>query len=410
MSFFLDKNLGLRLNLVQALEMALSQSELGSEQATPNPCVGSVILDSNDSLVGLGYHKKFGEAHAEVEAFSTLDLTLSDADNPALTVIVTLEPCAHEGKTSSCAKMLVSKKIERVIYLVKDPNELVSGQGHEILEAAGVKTYCIEDLLNGQKLDQPDSIIKSINKNKRSLKKIINRYRFLNRHFFFAINSDLPYITLKWAQTIDGTLGLTDKRLLITNKDVQKKVHHLRACHNIVLVGANTVIKDNPKLDNRFGSSKKKLNVIAVLDPDLQTLKHKENLEIFKIHKPENLIFITHLHSDIQDFEQKGYCFINVGLSDGNEDALDLIASLKLLKAKYKINSVFIEGGIEVFKNFLEKNLFNEIYVFSAPKLSFSKKSMRLSYLKWLKFAFSNLKTTRISLIEENFLVRIFKK
>lgn len=436
MTFYLKKHLGLRVNLVKAMSMASDLSELGLGQTTPNPCVGCVILDGQDTVKGVGYHKKYGEAHAEVEAFKSLSM---DDDFRSLTVVVTLEPCSHQGKTPSCAKMLIEKKASRVIYLLKDPNPLVSGLGHKLLIEAGIKVYCIEDLLQRQKIDQPDDILKSIYKNKSILRSIIKKQKYLNRHFLYAMNSELPYVTLKWAQTLDGTIGLENQRLMITNLEVQKEVHHLRACHDVILVGSTTVLKDNPKLNNRFGSSKNKSNKIVVLDPNLEVLTHIDDLELFQLHPKSNLIFITHTHQNTEAFERLGFQFIKVdyqqnsgaisdvnanelnGISKNsktikmesdlfpNQSDLNLKDALQLIKEKCKINSVFVEGGAKTISSFLDQNVYNELYVFSALKIILKSKTNRIHYRRWIKFLFIHILNLKIKFYETNFLVQVRK-
>ncbi len=408
MNFFLKKNFGLRLNIVQALQFAHEQSELGLEQTTPNPCVGSVILNEKDELVGLGYHKKYGHDHAEVEAFQTLPTELQ-TKSEELTVFVTLEPCAHQGQTPSCAKMLAAKKVKSVIYLLKDPNPLVSGQGQKILEASGVKTYCVEDLLRKPKFDHPNEVLQSIYKNRWMLKRLIKKQKNLNRHFLFGINSELPFITLKWAQTLNGAVGLLDSRLLITNQEVQKQVHHLRACHDLILVGSNTVMQDDPKLNNRFGSSKQKINKIGVLDPNLEVLTKKSELEIFKFHEPQNMVFITKSSSDTSKYEAEGFNFIKVAFNPVDLSRLDLVEAFKLIKKKFKINSILIEGGRKTLTALLEQNLFNEIYIFNALKLNFAKNSIRLPYKLWVPLIIKNIFSLKVRIYEDNFLINIQK-
>lgn len=427
MDFYLKKNLGLRMNIAQAMKMAAQQAELGLEQTSPNPCVGAVILDSKEDLIGIGYHKKYGGPHAEVEAFQSVynqGLVDSNADlfkvGP-FSVFVTLEPCAHEGKTPSCAKMLAAHPLSKVIYLLKDPNALVSGQGHKILEDVGIKTYCVEDILASKRgsLNLQDENIKLILKYKKEFKKIIKQQRHLNRHFLHAMTSERPYVTLKWAQTLDCCLGnkytFTEgsndtQRLLITNSEVQKEVHHLRACHDIVMVGHNTILNDNPQLTNRIGSSRLKENKIAILDIHLDVLQKKEDLNIFKYHSKENLIFITLNKTDTSLYEKEGYQFIKVSpILDKSEQDMDLRLVLETLKKQQKINSVFVEGGAMTLTEFIKQGLFNEIYLYIAPKIIFKKVAVRLNPLLWFKFLIKNVFTLKVKILDDNLLIH-FKK
>ena len=393
------------------MKMACDQAELGLEQTTPNPCVGCVILDSKDLVLGLGHHKKFGEAHAEVEAINSNPSSLQDA-----TVFVTLEPCAHEGKTPSCAKLLAEKPISKVIYLLKDPNPLVSGEGQKTLESTGIKVYCVETILdslgegfnfylNGFKKFE-DKVVQHIVDKKSFYKKLVRKQKYLNRQFLHSMTSDVPYITLKWAQTLNFILGEKENRLMITNQEVQKEVHHLRACHDVILVGKNTILNDDPLLNNRFGSSKRKLNTIAILDPELEIIKSNTDLKVFETHSKNNLIFITSKDVDISREKQMGYNIIQV--HQEGENKLDILEALKLIKKIHKINSIFVEGGPEVFSSMLNRNLFDELYVFSAFTFNFKKQTIRIRNFNFFKFIFKNLIKFRIKIYDQNILVHYY--
>ena len=152
MSFFLEKNLGRKLNLLNAMELAAEQSKNGLEQTTPNPCVGCIIVDQKENLVGAGYHKKYGSDHAELEALKSIEdfKTLIGS-----TVYVTLEPCAHSGATPPCALVLSQSSIEKVVYLLTDPNPRVSGKGRIILEEAQKKFIALKKFYKIQKNSNP---------------------------------------------------------------------------------------------------------------------------------------------------------------------------------------------------------------------------------------------------------------
>lgn len=436
MDFYLKKNLGLKMNLLQAMKMACEQAELGLGHTTPNPSVGAVVLDSKDGLMGVGYHKKYGGPHAEVEAFQEVynqglldweaeqskqkstDLPAEDSNKTPQTeedflfkkgpfsVFVTLEPCAHQGKTPSCAKMLAAHPLSKVIYLIKDPNELVAGKGQQILEEVGIKTYCVEDILNSKAKDL-DETAKLILKYKSEFKKLIKQQRHLNRQFLHAMTSELPYVTLKWAQTVDGSLGLIDSRLMITNQEVQKEVHQLRAAHDIVMVGKKTVLNDNPLLNNRFGSSKYKDNKIVIVDSSLEVLKLKHNLQIFEAHDKSNIVFVTLQSSESSAYEADGYQFIKVEGYKDKLDHVDLNEALRRIKKELKVNSVFVEGGSNLLSSFLRQGLYNEISLFVAPRFIFKKTALRLNPLLWLKSFFKNIFKLKFRIFEDNLLINI---
>jgi len=210
------------LYMHRCLQLALN-GEIG---APPNPMVGAVIV-CDDRIIGEGFHARCGEAHAEVNAFASV----SKADERLLsqsTLYVSLEPCAHYGKTPPCADLVIRKGVRRVVVGCIDPFAKVQGRGIQMLRDAGI------DVTVGV-LEQ--------------------ECRWLNRKFFTFHTHHRPYITLKWAQTADGVMGeLGGGPLLISNPATLRHSHHLRATNNAILVGWRTNVNDSPSLTTRHYS------------------------------------------------------------------------------------------------------------------------------------------------------------
>src|SRR5690606_9876485 len=211
------------------MRRCLELASLGAGQVAPNPMVGAVLVH-NDRIIGEGFHKRFGEAHAEVNCINSVNENDRDLI-PGSTIYVSLEPCAHFGKTPPCADLIIHERIPRCIVALRDPFPDVNGKGIEKLLAAGVdvKVGILED-----------------------------EARELNKRFFrFHINHR-PYIILKWAQTADGYIGAGEgQRLLISNEYSNRLVHRWRSEEAAILVGTRTAELDNPALTTRLwpGSS-----------------------------------------------------------------------------------------------------------------------------------------------------------
>ena len=204
------------------MKEALELASLGKGYVSPNPLVGCVVVDNKGNKIGEGFHKKFGESHAEVNAISSI--TNKELLSGA-TVYVTLEPCSHIGKTPPCADMLAALPLKEVIIAMKDPNPKVNGNGIRILKNAGIKVQV--------------GILES-------------EAEKLNEFFIHHQNFGRPFITLKIAQTADGFLAAADgDSQWISGKQSRKKVHEWRAEYDAVLIGRTTAMADNPSLTVR---------------------------------------------------------------------------------------------------------------------------------------------------------------
>ncbi len=317
------------------IKLTLELAKKGRGNVSPNPLVGCVII-KDDRIIGAGYHQKFGENHAEVNAIESASESVEGA-----TLYVNLEPCSHHGKTPPCADLIIEKKISKVVIGTLDMNPAVSGQGVRKLKAEGIDVKV--GVLEKECID-------------------------LNKFFFQYITKRIPYVTLKAAQTLDGKIAdINRDSKWISSLQSRKYVHSLRANYDAVLIGIGTVEKDNPSLTVRLAEGRNPRRV--VLDTNLRIGK---NIKLLKNNGENNLIVITSkkkaalYQKKIEYLESKGVEVLIV-----KEDKLgrvDLKSSLKEL-AKRNIASVLVEGGKEIYTTFIKDRLFNDLKIFVSPKL-----------------------------------------
>ena len=204
----------------QYMEYALNLAKKGEGHVAPNPMVGAVIV-KNGRIIGEGYHEKYGEAHAEVNAIQRATEAVEGA-----TIYVTLEPCAHYGKTPPCAQLLIDSKIKRVVIGCLDPNRLVGGQGVQMLKEAGLSV---------------------------TVGVLQNECEKINEIFMHYITQKQPFVIMKTAMTLDGKIAsVTGDSKWITGSKAREQVHKLRHRVSGIMVGIETVLVDNPFLSCRI--------------------------------------------------------------------------------------------------------------------------------------------------------------
>jgi len=331
----------------------LAKNGLGATY--PNPLVGSVIVHKN-SIIGEGWHQKAGAPHAEVNAVNSVkDKSLLKKS----TIYVSLEPCSHFGKTPPCSDLIIAKGIKKVVIGTIDPFAEVAGRGIKKLMEAGCEVQV--GVLEQECQD-------------------------LNKRFFTFHQKKRPYIILKWAQTIDGFIApkIQEKRepVWITNQYSKQLVHKWRSEEQSILVGTNTAIADNPKLNTRLWKGENPVRV--VIDKDL------------KIPQESALFDGTIKTIVLTENEKK---------SDNNNlafEKLDFQQALpnQICEVLYRHNlqSVIIEGGARTLQTFIDNNLWDEARVFTgisefhkgvkAPEFSgkmFSKTTLERDTLKFYK-------------------------
>lgn len=300
----------------------------GSGMVAPNPLVGAVLV-YNDRIIGEGWHRQYGQAHAEVNCLEQV----AEGDRhliPESTLYVSLEPCAHFGKTPPCAHRIVQEGIRKVVVGMGDPFALVNGKGIAILEEAGIEV--VSGMLEQQCLWQ-------------------------NRRFITMHQQNRPYLHLKWAQTVNGFMaGVGMVRLKISGPLTDRLVHKWRSEEAAVMVGSQTARLDNPSLTNRLWSGPQPLRV--VLDKELSLPGH---LNLFTDGNPTLVL-------TVKESRQAGAVrWIQIdGLCAGEPE--------RLLEHLFHsgIQSVLIEGGASVLNSFLKKDLWDEVHIITNTSLHIS--------------------------------------
>lgn len=310
------------------MRLALDLAKSAEGQTSPNPLVGAVCV-KDGQIIGTGAHLKAGTPHAEVHALQMAGAAAEGAD-----LYVTLEPCAHKGKTPPCANLIIEHKIRRVIIATTDPNPLVSGRGIELLERAGIEVTV--------GVLQQEAI-------------------YLNRAFFHFIKYGMPYVTLKAAATLDGRLA-TDSgdSKWISSESSRADVHALRHTHDAILVGVDTVLHDNPFLTTRLPHGGKN-PIRIILDRQLRT---PETANLVTDGAVETIIFTR----DTAEERPNLTACPTVSIEKIPASQPFLPEVLKRL-AKRGIMTLFVEGGSRVHSSFIEEQLANELYLYVAPKL-----------------------------------------
>lgn len=323
---FLNIKVGDQLTDDEAMGLAIHVAKAGAPYVSPNPLVGCTILNSENKLISTGYHQKYGEAHAEINAIKNL----SAADLENAKVFVTLEPCAHEGKTGSCAKKLIQFKIKKVIFGLIDPNPLVAGQGAQILRSAGIEAEEYQGALQQDLEELCEVFLKNFREKK-------------------------TFVAMKVASSLDGQIALsTGESQWITTPESREYVHELRSWYDAIFVGSHTIEMDNPSLNIRHPRIQKETKLI-IWDSESKISNQIQSGKKFKFleyHGSENIHFIQ--SHDLNDLMKK--------IWDMN------------------IKSIFIEGGALTYSSFLKAGLVDRLYLFmntsvigSANGLSWTK-------------------------------------
>jgi diaminohydroxyphosphoribosylaminopyrimidine deaminase/5-amino-6-(5-phosphoribosylamino)uracil reductase len=306
----------------RCLELALK----GKGNVSPNPMVGCVIVHDNN-IIGEGYHQKFGEAHAEVNAINNVLQKYGDQAATLLanaTAYVSLEPCAHFGKTPPCADLLVKHRLKNVVIGNTDPFDGVNGKGIDKLKNAGI------EVLSGV-LDE--------------------ECRMVNRRFFTRITQQRPYLILKWAQTANGFFAPTDQtQRWISGPEAKTLAHEWRSEEDAILVGKNTVLADNPQLNTREVKGKNPIRI--VIDKRLEI---PANYHIFN-NESKTIVF-----NEVKTEVVGNLHFIQM------ED-MQFYLPQKLAYQLYlmDIQSVIIEGGAHLLSQFIKDSLWDEARIFTA--------------------------------------------
>ncbi|KAB2333006.1 bifunctional diaminohydroxyphosphoribosylaminopyrimidine deaminase/5-amino-6-(5-phosphoribosylamino)uracil reductase RibD [Bacillus mesophilum] len=310
------------------MRIALDLAITAEGQTSPNPLVGAVCV-KDGQIIGTGAHLKAGTPHAEVHAITMAHDHAKGAD-----LYVTLEPCGHRGKTPPCTNLIINSGIRRVVIACMDPNPLVKGRGISQLKQAGIEV--VTGVLEKEAA-------------------------FLNRAFFHYIQYGTPYVTLKAAATLDGRIAASSgDSKWITSKEAREDVHYLRHIHDAILVGAQTVIADNPFLTTRLPHGGKN-PIRIVLDRRLQT----PNTANVVTDEAVKTIIFTQVPLEEQNKKYDSN-FVHKEVIPKSQAFLPSV--LKYLGG-IGVMTLLVEGGSRVHSSFIDENLADELYLYLAPKL-----------------------------------------
>ena len=309
------------------MKRAISLASLGDGKTSPNPLVGAVILDKKGNLISEGFHHKSGMPHAEAMAFSNLK-----KDPKGGTIYVNLEPCCHYGKTPPCVEKIISSGVKKVFVSIKDPDSRVAGKGIKLLKQSGIEVHlglCEEESLK------------------------------LNKSFIHRNITNKPFGVLKWAMSMDGRIGLKNgKSKWITNENSRKLVHSYRTGFDAIIVGGNTLRKDNPLLTTRGLSNPEPLRVVFTKTLDLP---NKSNL--WNCSEAKTLVVYDSSKANEKLLNRIPSSVEIEKISDDNPNLL-----LELL-AKRGCNRVLWECGPKLATSAIKAGCIQELMTFIAPKL-----------------------------------------
>lgn len=318
------------------MKRAIELAKQGAGWTAPNPLVGAVVV-KNGRVIGEGYHRKYGELHAERNA-----LAACSEDPAGATLYVTLEPCCHYGKTPPCTEIIIEKKIAKVVIGSRDPNPKVAGKGARILREHGIEV--VEDYMR----EACDA---------------------LNPVFFHYITTKTPYVVLKFAMTLDGKIATrTGASKWITGGAARNHVHQLRGRYAGILAGIGTVLADDPMLNCRIDGAHQPLRII--LDSHLRI---PMGSRLVRSAKEYPLLIVCNESirereegaSRIQKLEEAGAKVWTLPEKNGHPDLNVLMQRL----GEEKIDSVLIEGGGTVNEAALKAHIVHHVYAYIAPKI-----------------------------------------
>lgn len=338
---------GQKLSEQEALSLAIHEAYKGSGKVSPNPLVGAVILDKKFQFLSSGFHKKYGGCHAEIDALNKIK------DKKKLKgahVFVTLEPCSHFGKTPSCAKALSQFSIKSVVYGKKDINPKVNGKGIRILKSKNISV-----------------------KKSRYFKDEISELYEIEEHNY---KNKKTFVAFKMATTLDGMIGFQGDQYMISSQKSQDLVHSLRNQYDGVLIGANTFLIDNPRLNIRLKNKISKKNKVIILDPNAKSLTKIKSSRLFKLRDPEDIII--YVSQEFYKKKEKSLLIRECRFMPKTK-TFDLNYLLSDLYQNYGLKSLLAEGGAYTFSSFLKQNEIQRWYQFISPIFIGEKKGKGLT-------------------------------
>ena len=324
----------INLSHTKWMKRAISLASLGKDVTSPNPRVGAVILDKDGNLISEGFHYRAGMPHAEAMAFSNLKKEAKGGS-----MYVNLEPCCHQGKTPPCVDKIISSGIRKVYISVQDPDKRVSGKGIKLLKKAGIQVHI--GLCKKESLD-------------------------LNKDFFYRNITKKAFGVLKWAMSIDGRIGLKNRKSKwITNEESRSLVHSFRAEFDAIIIGGNTLRKDNPFLTTRGLKNPEPLRVVFTKSLDLPS---KSNL--WDCNKAKTLVIYDSSTANERYLSRIPKCVEVEKVSSDNPVLISKIL------AQRGCNKVLWECGPGLATAAIRSNCIQELITFIAPKILGGENSM----------------------------------
>src|SRR2546425_324994 len=316
------------------MRRALELAERARGLTSPNPLVGAVVVSGEGQIVGEGFHAAAGRPHAEIEALAAAGDRARGA-----TLYVTLEPCAHHGRTPPCAPAIVAAGIRRVVTAIGDPNPLVSGRGFEALRAAGLEVTV--GLLEREAAQQ-------------------------NRVFLTAMRERRPHVTLKAAMTLDGKIADSHgASQWITGEAARREAHRLRSESDAIIVGVGTVLRDDPRLTVRLPRERPREPYRVVLDTEARTPPAARLITAGTAARALIAVAASVPPARLRQLEAAGATVVRLPGGDGRVDPGAVLADL----FAREVRSVLVEGGAEAHAAFLDAGLVDRVAVFIGPRL-----------------------------------------
>lgn len=372
------------LTPIECMDLAANAAWLGRGFVSPNPPVGVVLVTADQRFLAYGCHRNYGGDHAEVDAFKRLDEEQRKLLGGA-TLYTTLEPCSHHGKTPPCADMLARYPLARVVYAHLDPNPLVSGRGIKILEEAGIRCEMPHDF---------------------AAKCHLLLDQFCHKH-----TKKRLYVGLKVATSLNGIAAHRgDKRRWITGERARQFGHWLRMEYDAILVGATTMIRDNPQLNVRRNDlARRRTPLRIVLDPRGRALKDRPLKQYAAVEsEPQKTVWVLsrELANSQQVKDELSKHKLSFLALPPTNDASRPYTATQIVDtlADLEITSVLIEGGPATWQTFLGEGLVDHLHAFYAPRLLPTENA-----LKWAgeQTGLNPIILDRVALtpLEEDFLV-----
>ena len=360
------------------MRLALNLAKKGEGKVSPNPMVGAVVV-KDGKVVGKGFHEEVGRAHAEINA-------LVDAGKKAIgaDLFLNLEPCSSYGKTPPCASAIIKSGVRRVVTSMVDPNTINSFKGIKVLRESGI--------------DVEVGVLE-------------NEAKRLNEVFIKYITTGIPFVTVKCAMSLDGKIATrTGESKWISNEKSRTYVHYMRSVNDAIMIGINTVLKDDPLLTNRLSQKRRKDPIKIILDPNL-----KINLRSRMLREESSattVIVKNEKRDDLNkagELEKLGVKVVSVKcMKDGKIDIKQLLE----LISKMGISSVLIEGGGELIASCVNLDVVDKFMFFVAPKLiggSNAKTPVEGAGIEKIEEALE-LTDIRVELIENDVLIEAYRR